>query len=105
MTNPSPGELAANVHRCTCGCPLLLNWGLQVAASRDYPTPAGVNPHGKNYGACWDVLICAMCDKPWGLWDGELNDLDEIISQEDVRAVLLRLEKAPLAAKAAVRDP
>jgi len=46
-----------------------------------------------------------MCDKPWGLWDGELNDLDEIISQEDVRAVLLRLEKAPLAAKAAVRDP
>jgi len=99
------GELKANVQRCTCGSPLFLDWGLEVIAARDYPTPRGTEPHGREFSSRWAVKICAMCSKPYGLWDGQLSDLTEIISEEDVRGVLLRLEKAPLAAKAKVRDP
>jgi hypothetical protein len=97
--------LTKNVQRCSCGSPLFLDWGLEVIAARDYPTPAGVAPHGKEFSSRWGVKICAMCDKAWGLWDGQLLELSAIISQEDIQAVLLRLHAAPLAAKATARDP
>lgn len=92
------------VERCECGSPLFLDWGLQVISSYDYRTPAG-RGRSENFQTSWAVKICAMCDRPYGVWDGDLHDLSEIISQEDVRAVILRLEKAPKPAKATVRDP
>jgi hypothetical protein len=94
-----------NLLRCKCGSPLFLSWGLEVLSARDYPTPAGLNERGKDYGQAWDVRICAMCDTPYGLWDGCLHDLSEVIDQEMVRSVLLRLERAPKPAQARAMDP
>lgn len=94
-----------NVERCECGSVLFLDWGLEVIAARDYRTPAGTGTHGRDYGQAWPVKVCAACYRAWGLWDGHLHDLSEVISQEEIHAALAKLERAPRAAKAGVRDP
>ena len=100
-----PGQLSENVKRCECGSALFLSWGLTVVSGFDYKPPTGLNPRGQDYARCWPVEICAMCDRPWGIWDGDLHDISEIVSPEDVRSVLLRLQKAPTPAVAKAIDP
>jgi len=100
-----PSELSKNVKRCECGSALFLNWGLNVVAGYDYKPPTGVNPRGQDYSHSWPVMVCAVCDRPWGVWDGDLHDVSEVVSPEDVRAVMLRLQRAPAPAAASAIDP
>lgn len=98
-------QLADNAKRCECGSPLFLNWGLNVVAGWDYKPPTGPSPRGLDYANLWPVVVCANCDRPYGVWDGDLHDLSEIVDAEFIRSVLLRLQRAPAPAKAVAIDP
>lgn len=87
-----------NVNRCqaplgggVCNSAVFYDWGLAVAGRYSYKGPTG-NMGDRYTGTTTmdNVKICARCTTPYIITDGELVDISDELSGEDVKAILSR---------------
>ena len=96
------------VLKCPCGSSLFACWGMEIIYNprtwnvRDFGGES--QDAGRKFTRSW-VDVCMMCKTPYVLYDGQLFDISELVSAEEVQAGLNTLAFAPTGAKANIIDP
>ena len=87
-----------------CGSPVFYDWGLELLDEAGFTSIRGGNQERyRDYAGRNHVKICVRCTSPYILEGGELIDISEELSAEDVKAVLARGQA--LSPPPAVKDP
>lgn len=98
-TKQGLGSPLVNVIRCSapahtedaqCGSPVFYDWGLQVLNSYTGTNPTGPNVKFANYADGQNVKICARCNTPFIVVEGDLVDISADLGAEDVKAIISR---------------
>lgn len=93
-----PETKLVNVKRCTakhggkeCGSAVFYDWGLSVMGSFSMKGISGA-PLARFEGTADPnhIKICARCTTPYIIEDGDLVDISEELSGEDVKAIIVR---------------
>lgn len=86
-----------NIVRCpatanggTCNSAVFYDWGIQIIEKFSASTPIGQAEKFKDYASASNVHICARCTTPYIKVEGELIDISEELSAEDVKLILSR---------------
>ena len=100
------------ITRCTakpngggsCGSAVFFDWGLQVLNTTPIADVRGGNIDRFNdYAQPNSVKICARCNTPFLLQAGELIDLSDELTTEDVQGIIARGRGSVVPPR--VRDP